>query len=255
MMGKGDHDERAGARGGGALRLHGTIARDLGMKIVSGEIKPGDILDGEIEASGLLNVSRTAYREAVRILSAKGLVSSRPKIGTRVSPREQWHLLDPDVLGWIFRSEPEESLLDGLFELRRIVEPEAAALAAVRRTEAQVERMTVALEAMATHSLATEAGRAADQEFHSALLEASNNAFLISMIPGVGAAVAWTTVFKQRQVPLHRDAIPDHRKVLDAVAAKDPAAAHAAMAHLVDLALFDTRHARELIYEERSGGA
>jgi DNA-binding FadR family transcriptional regulator len=249
-MGKVDHDERAGARGGGALRLHGTIARDLGMKIVSGEIKPGDILDGEIAASGLLNVSRTAYREAVRILSAKGLVSSRPKIGTRVSPREQWH-----VLGWIFRSEPDESLLDGLFELRRIVEPEAAALAAVRRSEAQVERMTVALEAMATHSLATEAGRAADREFHSALLEASNNAFLISMIPGVGAAVAWTTVFKQRQVPLRRDPIPDHRKVLDAVAAKDPAAAHAAMAHLVDLALFDTRHARELIDTEKSGGA
>ncbi|MEO7379253.1 MAG: FadR/GntR family transcriptional regulator [Sphingomicrobium sp.] len=238
-------DLHGGGEGGrGALRLHGTIARDLGIRIVAGQIKPGDILDGEIAASGNLNVSRTAYREAVRILAAKGLVTSRPKIGTRVSPREQWHLLDPDVLSWIFGSEPDESLLDGLFELRRIVEPEAAALAAKRRTDEHVEQMTTALAGMAEHSLATEAGRLADQQFHAALLDASGNAFLVSLTSGVGAAIAWTTIFKQRQMPLRRDPIPDHRKVLDAVAAQDPVAAHAAMAHLVDLALQDTRRAR-----------
>ena len=84
-----------------ALRLHGSIARDLGMRIVSGRARPGDILDGEIDASDRLEVSRTAYREAVRILAAKGLVESRPKVGTRVSLPERWHLLDPDVLSWI----------------------------------------------------------------------------------------------------------------------------------------------------------
>ncbi|MEO7787413.1 MAG: FCD domain-containing protein [Sphingomicrobium sp.] len=239
-------DEQNGSGEGrrGALRLHGTIARDLGMRIVSGAFAPGDILDGEIAASGSLNVSRTAYREAVRILSAKGLVTSRPKIGTRVSPREQWHLLDPDVLSWIFRSEPDDSLLDGLFELRRIVEPEAAALAARRRTDEHVATMTSALDEMARHTLATEPGRVADQQFHAALLDASGNAFLVSLTSGVGAAVAWTTVFKQRETPLRRDPIPDHKRVLDAVAAQDAEAAHAAMAHLVDLALQDTRRAR-----------
>lgn len=227
------------------LRLHGTIARDLGMRIVSGAVKPGEILDGEIAASGLLNVSRTAYREAVRILAAKGLVHSRPKIGTRVSARNDWHLLDPDVLAWIFGSEPDEALLNGLFELRKIVEPEAAGLAAQRRTDAHVAQMTEALDAMAFHSLATEPGRKADQQFHAALLDASGNAFLSSLTSGVAAAVAWTTIFKQREQPLRRDPIPDHRKVLDAVRDQDPVAAHAAMAHLVDLALLDTRRARD----------
>src|SRR5688500_12771828 len=115
-----------------SLRLHGTIARDLGVLIVSGRYKPGDILNGEVAASDRLHVSRTAYREAVRILAAKGLVESRPKVGTKVSDQERWHLLDPDVLSWIFEFEPDETLLTSLFELRRIVEPQAAALAAIR---------------------------------------------------------------------------------------------------------------------------
>lgn len=223
------------------LRLHGTIARDLGMRIVSGSVRPGAILNGEIEASGMLNVSRTAYREAVRILAAKGLVTSRPKIGTRVTPREQWHLLDPDVLAWMFGSNPDDDLLDGLFELRRIVEPAAAALAAARRSEAQVARMAAALNGMAVHTLATEQGRGADQDFHAALLEASGNAFLVSLTSGVGAAVAQTTIFKQRAGPLRRDPIPDHWRVLTAVAERDADAAQAAMAKLLDLALQDTR--------------
>src|SRR4029079_1291660 len=113
------------------LRLHGSMARDLGVLIVSGRYRPGHILDGEVEASEQRRVSRTAYREALRILAAKGLVNSRPRVGTRVSALEQWHLLDPDVLSWAFSGEPEPEVLHGLFELRSIVEPAAAALAAV----------------------------------------------------------------------------------------------------------------------------
>ncbi len=80
------------------LRLHGSIAREIGLLIVSGRYRPGHVLDGEVEASEQRRVSRTAYREAVRILAAKGLVHSRPRVGTRVSALEDWHLLDPDVL-------------------------------------------------------------------------------------------------------------------------------------------------------------
>src|SRR5580693_6564703 len=117
---------------GKALRLHGSIARKLGIAIVSGEYRPGDLLDGEIESSERLAVSRTAYREAVRILAAKGLVDARPKVGTRVNPRSKWHLLDPDVLDWTFASEPDLVLLDSLFELRNVVESAAAGFAAQR---------------------------------------------------------------------------------------------------------------------------
>jgi DNA-binding FadR family transcriptional regulator len=227
-----------------ALRLHGTIARDLGIRIVSGDYQPGDIMSGEVAASGELRVSRTAYREAVRILAAKGLVESRPKVGTRVSPRAQWHLLDPDVLSWIFSNEPAESLLSGLFELRKIVEPEAAALAAARRSDEQLEAMRTALAAMAEHTLATPEGREADKQFHGALLDASQNHFLISLTSGVAAAVAWTTIFKQRENPLHRNPIPDHKRVYDAVAAGDADAARTAMAKLVDMAFYDTKRSQ-----------
>jgi DNA-binding FadR family transcriptional regulator len=228
-----------------SLRLHGTIARDLGVQIVSGRYKPGDILNGEIDASDRLQVSRTAYREAVRILAAKGLVESRPKVGTRVSPQSRWHMLDPDVLSWIFEFEPDDTLLANLFELRKIVEPEAAALAALRRTDEELQAMEKALHNMATHSLASEAGRLADQEFHSAMLRASHNAFIVSLTSGVGAAVSWTTIFKQRHNPLRRDPIPDHQRVYDAVKASDPKAAHAAMMNLVELAQLDTTNSRK----------
>jgi DNA-binding FadR family transcriptional regulator len=227
-----------------SLRLHGTIARDLGVLIVSGRYKPGEVLNGEIAASDRLHVSRGAYREAVRILAAKGLVESRPKVGTRISQQERWHLLDPDVLRWIFEFEPDETLLRSLFELRRIVEPHAASLAASRRTENDLADMAHALEEMAAHTLSTEAGQIADQNFHSALLRATGNAFIVSLTSGVGAAVSWTTIFKQRWNPLARDPLPDHERVYEAIKAGDPAAAHKAMEKLVDLALLDTTNAR-----------
>jgi DNA-binding FadR family transcriptional regulator len=238
-----------------SLRLHGTIARDLGVLIVSGRYKPGDILNGEIDASDRLQVSRTAYREAVRILAAKGLVESRPKVGTRVSPQSRWHMLDPDVLSWIFEFEPEDLLMSNLFELRKIVEPEAAALAAVRRTEEELEEMEKALAGMAEHTLASEAGRLADQEFHSAVLRASRNAFIVSLTSGVGAAISWTTIFKQRHNPLRRDPIPDHARVYEAVKAADPKAAHAAMLNLIDLAQLDTTNSRKPKTKASSGRA
>jgi len=226
------------------LRLHGSIARDLGVLIVSGRYKPGDLLNGEIAASDRLQVSRGAYREAVRILAAKGLVESRPKVGTRVSQPGHWHLLDPDVLSWIFEFEPDEKLLTDLFELRKIVEPEAAALAALRRAEQDVDDMARALDGMARHTLAVEAGRVADQAFHSALLRASGNAFIVSLTSGVVAAISWTTIFKQRDNPLSRDPMPDHISVYEAVKASDPKAAHKAMENLVDLAFLDTTNSR-----------
>lgn len=225
---------------GRPLRIHGTVARDLGISIVSGRYPPGTILDNEVTASDQLRVSRTAYREAVRILSAKGLVEARPKIGTRVSPRNRWHLLDPDVLSWMFQNEPDRQLLENLFELRRIIEPEAAALAAERRTDDHLTIMEGALHNMQTLTLASEAGRRADQQFHSTMLEATGNAFLASLSSGVEAAVSWTTEFKQRKSPLRRDPIPDHVGVFEALANRDSEAARKAMTYLIDQAFIDT---------------
>jgi DNA-binding FadR family transcriptional regulator len=233
------HTSQPGA-GRKALRLHGAIARDIGLLIMSGRYRPGHVLDGEIEASSRRRVSRTAYREAMRILSAKGLVHSRPRVGTRVSPLEQWHLLDPDVLSWAFSGEPEPGVLHGLFELRAIVEPAAAALAAARRNQRHLDLMRAALDDMTRHTLHVEAGRIADQAFHAALLAATGNPFIVSLTNGVTAAVIALTEFKQRIAPLKRDPVPDHLRVYDAIAAKDSEGARAAMAELIRLAIMDT---------------
>ena len=106
-----------------ALRIHGKLARELGLLIVSGAYRVGQLLETEMEAAVRYKVSRPAYREAVRMLSAKGLVEARPKVGTRVMPRERWHLLDPDVLAWMFQSDPDDDMLRALFELRLVIEP------------------------------------------------------------------------------------------------------------------------------------
>jgi DNA-binding FadR family transcriptional regulator len=221
-------------------RIHGSIAHDLGVAIVTGRYKPGETLSGEIEFAEQLQVSRSAYREAIRILAAKGLVESRPKTGTRVSERARWHLLDPDVLAWTFEAEPSEDFIRDLFELRMIVEPAAAELAARRRDGHDLARMGHALEEMARHGLASAPGQAADQLFHHTVLQATRNAPLISLSSSIEAAVGWTTIFKQRKRKLPRDPLPEHRALYTAIANADAAAARTAMTELVRLALEDT---------------
>ena len=224
----------------GARRIHGTIAHDLGVAIVTGHYQPGETLPGEIEFAQSLGVSRSAYREAVRILIAKGLVESRTRTGTRVSPRDRWNLLDPDVLAWSFETEPSKDFVRDLFELRMIVEPAAAELAAERRDDADVKLMHEAIEGMRRHGLGNAEGQAADQRFHTAILAAARNAPLVTLSSSIAAAVSWTTIFKQRKAGLPRDPLPDHEKLYEAIVAGDPEAARKQMAELVLLALEDT---------------
>jgi DNA-binding FadR family transcriptional regulator len=219
--------------------VYGTIAREIGLAIVSGKLRPGQVLDGEIEASAGRKVSRTAYREAIRILSAKGLIRSRPRTGTRVSNISEWHLLDPDLLAWMFSGMPRPEVIHGLFELRTIVEPAAAALAAQRRNSGHVDDMRRALDEMARHTLHRPEGREADKAFHAALLAGTANPFVISLTNGVTAAVEALTLFKLRLARNDRDPVPDHLRVYDAIASKDPEAARDAMNRLIRLAIAD----------------
>src|SRR3954464_4232697 len=135
------------ARGSGR-RLRGAVAHYLGSAIVSGQIAPGEKLTGEVANAEALDVSRSAYREAVQVLTAKGLVESRPKAGTRVLPRSRWNILDPTVLAWAFSGEPDPDFIRDLFELRAIVEPAAARLAAERRNKSDIKAMKDALRRM-----------------------------------------------------------------------------------------------------------
>ena len=222
-----------------SLRLHGSIARDLGIAIVTGKYPPGHVLSSELDFAERNQISRTAYREAIRILAAKGLVESRPKAGTRITDPARWHILDPDVLAWTFEGEPSETAIHDLFELRLIIEPAAAEIAAQRHSGAQLAQMGHALEEMAKHTLASPLGQAADQAFHTTLLKATGNAALIALASTISAAVRWTTIYKQRKKKLPRDPLPDHRVLFDAVANGDGPAARMAMHTLIELALAD----------------
>ena len=228
---------------GPGRRLHGAIAQKLGIAIVSGQYAPGATLSGEVAFAEELDVSRSAYREAVQVLTAKGLVESRPKAGTKILPRARWNLLDPDVLAWAFAGEPDMQFIRSLFELRAIVEPAAAALAALRRDKDDLKLLKQSLADMRRHTLGTEAGRTADRDFHNAILQATKNEALQVLAASVGAAVNWTTQFKQRSRALPRNPIPDHVQVYEAIVEGDAEGAAEAMRALVNLALNDTSEA------------
>ena len=220
-------------RTGQALRIHQSVARDLGIAILTGEYAPGDSFGGEIERSEELGISRTAYREAIRILAAKGLIESRPKAGTHVTPRKRWNMLDPDMLAWMLAVRPDNDFVNDLLELRYIVEPAAAFLAAERRSDEQLATMHDALETMRVSGLATEAGRDADRRFHGCLIESAGNLAMATLASSIGAAVEWTTHLKEIEQITPRDPIPEHKAVFDAIAVQDGALAATAMRQLI----------------------
>src|SRR5262249_7406491 len=125
-------------------------------------------------------VSRTAVREAIRLLSAKGLTVSRPKIGTRVRPRSDWNMLDPDVLRWQIDQNPTEEFIHSLFEMREIIEPAAASRAAERGSEEEIAALGVAMDGIQNEERGSPAQIKADVRFHMVILEASRNPMLRS---------------------------------------------------------------------------
>jgi len=221
--------------------VHQQIADQLGSAIVCGQRPVGSLLPKEKNSRSEFGASRTAYREAVRLLIAKGLVETRPKVGTHVTERRRWQVLDPDVLRWALHSGPSLTFIQELFELRGILEPHAAELAARRRTIEQLALMGHALEEMARHGLASAQGRAADRRFHEEILVATGNQTLIALSASICAAIHWTTVLKHRSAKVPRDAVPDHKKLYAAIVASDAARAAEAAKELIQLALDDTR--------------
>lgn len=224
-----------------------TVARYLGTEIVTGKRPPGSLLPGEIDLAEEFGVSRSVIREALRILGAKGLLLSKPKAGTRVRDQQEWNILDPTLLEWMFEGVPPSDLVHSLFELRMIAEPAAAELASRKRTTRQLSVMGHALEIMATCKLHSTEGQEADQLFHGAILEATNNILLVNLSATIEAADRWTTFFKSRSQKKMRDPIQEHRDLFQAIADGDAAAAHSAAATLISMAETDTENAMSAI--------
>ena len=213
--------------------LHGRIVHAIGRRIVSGEIRPGERLPTQDRVSA----SRGVVREAIRVLAAKGLVVARTKTGTRVRPPESWNLLDADVLAWRHEGMPRGALLSKLTEVRLIIEPGAAELAARRAGRKQVSALQAALrdmrDALDLSPPDHEAYNEADVRFHRAIVQACENDVLVQ----IGAIVNTTLLVAFHaavRVPgLARGSLPRHQAILDAIRCRQPNRARAAMRHLV----------------------
>jgi DNA-binding FadR family transcriptional regulator len=158
-----------------SLALHGRVAHQIGRRIVSGQIPEGALLPREAEFADEFDVSRQAVREGLKVLAAKNLVASRRRTGTHVLPRGEWNLLDPDVLAWHSAGRMPPKLVDDLIELRRLIEPAAAALAAERRAAGGLAEIAAALDRMEASGGEIDAFNFADAEFHAAIFAASGN--------------------------------------------------------------------------------
>lgn len=221
--------------------LHGQVVDELGARIVSGRLGRDASIDlGRLEAE--LDVSRTMLREALKVLAAKGLIDARQKRGTYVLPREQWNLLDADVLRWQLSARPTGELLGSLAEVRAIVEPAGARLAAARRDDADVAALSEALAAMTSESTVDIV--AADLRFHRALLAASHNELLARMAAVTEAGPATRGALVHGGDAPVECPVPAHRAVFDAVEAGDRDAAEQTMRALLDQAERDTEALR-----------
>jgi GntR family transcriptional regulator, galactonate operon transcriptional repressor len=232
-----------------ARGVHGQTVELLAQRIVTGQLSEGAILDlTALQAE--FDVSLTVLREALRVLAAKGMVDARPKRGTFVRPRAAWSLLDADVLRWQFARAHRPGLFDDLHELRSIVEPGAASLAAARATEEDLAALDAALAEMAAAGADPLAAVAADLAFHRALLAATHNELIQRM------EVVIETGLAERDRMVHgadgpTDPVPSHKAVVDGIRRHNPAQAARAMRKLLDQAIEDVARLERTPREDR----
>ncbi|MFO1066986.1 MAG: FCD domain-containing protein [Geminicoccaceae bacterium] len=225
-----------GARVYAARGVHGRLVELFGRRILGEALPPGALLPREAELALQEGASRTAIREALKVLSAKGLVETRQKTGTRVRPRQFWNLLDPDVLAWQAAEGTSQALTAHLVELRRMIEPAAARLAAGRRSAAELAAIEAAARAMRASLGDPAAYYEADLAFHRAIFAACGNPLVDRLGAIVAAVLEVSFRLQQRSLLPFERGLALHERVLAAIAASDAAAADAAMLDIIEAA-------------------
>lgn len=236
-------DDRAGLATGTARRkphnFHAHVMYTLGTAIVGGVYEEGRILPGDAELIDQFGVSRTVLREALKTLAAKGLVEARARVGTRVLPRARWNMFDSDVLLWHLESGINFDFIASLAEVRMAVEPDAAALAAGRRTEAQAEDLMGWLERMARQGQSAEDFARADVGFHRVVAQASGNPFMVSLsnVVEIALMASFTISSPVEGGSAFDKAVRLHRNIAEAIVAGDPEMARVAMRQAIQSGL------------------
>ncbi|TCV31980.1 FadR/GntR family transcriptional regulator [Vibrio crassostreae] len=214
-------------------RIHVQVARQIARKILSGEIKENEKLPSEIELCEVFGVSRTALRESTKLLSAKGLIESKPKVGTHIKPRSHWHFLDPQLLYWIQDLEDTKPFLSQFLGLRKAIDPEACALAATNATVEQRKELSILFQKMtlAANSFEYEEWTTNDHLFHQTIFLSTSNQFYIPF------ANILSTIFKQfidHSAVGGRFCLEEHKAIYDAIMSGNAKQARIASAILLD---------------------
>jgi len=213
------------------------IVQELGIAIVSGTYTVKNPFPIEADLCKQYGASRSVLREAVKMLTAKGLLSARPRQGTWVQPEGSWNLLDPDVLRWLLGRKISYSLLREFAQVRLAVEPKAAALAALAPDPDNRAAIKAAIERMAAADRGEDDTLTADIAFHVAILRASENRFFSQLSGVTETALRFSIRMTNRFKGVHRASVRDHKKISDAILASKPAAAETAMRELIQEAL------------------
>lgn len=214
--------------------VHGNTVDHLGEAIVAGRYSTGASIPPEPRLCEELGVSRTVIRESVKSLVAKGLVSTGPKVGTRVLPEDQWNWFDPDVILWKSKAGLTREFLRDLQELRRVVEPAAVRMAAERATAQDLADIAAAFEGM-RHAV-EEGGDYVTNDllFHQGLLRACHNRMMVQMGKALSALLRTSFEISTSRKDGPKLSLPLHRAVMEAVTARDPAKAEKAILVLID---------------------
>lgn len=228
--------------GGGAgynLRgVQGKMISDIGRSIVSGRFQANTPLPKEAELMETFGASRTSLREAIKVLAAKGLVESKQRVGTIVRPQSLWNAFDTDVITWHHTEGKTEKIFKDLIEVRMVIEPNAAKLAAVRAGFKDLKRIEDALKAMADAAQNPEEYVEADVDFHFAVIAASDNLLFTSFANVVGDFLRLS--FELGQNASNKtdyrieDDIAGHSKVFDAICRGESQAAFEAMLFVIN---------------------
>jgi len=215
-----------------ARNLTFDTVQHLGKEVVSGKYTGDTKFPTEAELCTEYDVSRSVMREAVKILTGKGLLSARPRRGTKVTDESRWNLLDPDVMNWLLNREVSVPLLVEFTDMRLGVEPEAAALAARTATPEQKDRILAAINEMEKASRGESDPLESDIAFHLAVLEASNNRFMMQLDSFIETALRFSIRITNRLKGVHTGNVEEHRLVADAIVAGDAKSAHRYMLNL-----------------------
>jgi DNA-binding FadR family transcriptional regulator len=222
--------------------LNAQLVQTLGQRIVEGHYKEGEQLPIEADLCSEFGVSRPIMREATKILSAKGLLASRPRVGTLVRERVHWNLLDSEVLAWLTQSTPPARFLDMMFEARTAIEPHAAALAAKKATRHDLATIRKAYEDMAAARSPRESLEP-DLRFHQAIMDATHNDVIRYMGHTLHKALALSIQLTSWNNQILAASLPRHEAIYLAIAARKTKAAMAATLTLLKASRrdFDTK--------------